>query len=698
MAHGLARHGLQVRPVAKSDQALAELSKTLPSLVISDVEPNGADGLRILELMRRDPRTAEIPVLLLAKGEWTRRRSEAQQLGAQDLLKKPLFVQDLAVLGRLYAGHSAAEEVFSGDLKDLRCTVLLRSLLAGGRSGQLNFDPAGGRIYFEEGRVIDAVLPPLNGERALWRMLTFDQGRYRLRFGPVHRSPSLSVDVKELQSRGFEHVHRWEDLRAAVGPTDTILEVDFRRLSSQLEEVSPAVWPLLRLFDGQRTVGQVIDAFGMDDLVGAQALIKLNTLGLLRPAGDSDAEPAPIALTEVVAAEPAPGVIALGEVIAPEARSLPETLEVLEFDPSSPALTVEEAFPEAADLGAALTAVVVEASLEAVAEAVASVAEASEPSLARQTDGAIETFFFGDSPQAETLVAAAAAAEQLVQAPADESVLPEGVALAIGLGETPAPVELHSAEEAAVQSLEIESIPTAAEARPVGDDLESSFFGTLGGEATHEALAAPAVALNRLEVATLEPAAPVAGRFPSWAVVSGLLAAAAAVALLVFPRSPAPKPQHSKAAVAVLPPGQILAPPSVTQLPPLSSAVVRGPEVSSLIQDGQRAYDARHFILAEESFRKAVQLQPMDPVALMYLGLSQYEQGKLTEAVEPLEKAQTLDPKNGRTDLLLGAVYQELGRTAVARASYNEYLRLDPRGEYANEVRTILASRRFGRL
>ena len=96
LTHFLASTGTikEVRPVAKSEQALEELARNVPSLVISDVEPSGADGLRILELMRRDPRTAETPVLLLAKGEWTRRRSEAQQLGAQDLLKK------LAVIAR----------------------------------------------------------------------------------------------------------------------------------------------------------------------------------------------------------------------------------------------------------------------------------------------------------------------------------------------------------------------------------------------------------------------------------------------------------------------------------------------------------------------------------------------------------------------------------------------------------------------
>jgi Flp pilus assembly protein TadD len=120
-------------------------------------------------------------------------------------------------------------------------------------------------------------------------------------------------------------------------------------------------------------------------------------------------------------------------------------------------------------------------------------------------------------------------------------------------------------------------------------------------------------------------------------------------------------------------------------------AADRLPEMAKLIEQGQQAYDARQFPQAEEAFQKAAELRPEDPVPQMFLGLSRYEQAKLTEAVGPLEKAHALDSKNGRTDLLLGAVYQELGRTELARESYEDYLKLDPKGEYARDVRAILA-------
>ncbi|MHB8416645.1 MAG: response regulator [Myxococcales bacterium] len=611
MAQGLTRQGLRVRSAARSEEAIEALSREIPSLVISDVEPSGADGLRILEVMRRDPRTAEIPVLLLARGEWTRRQQEATQLGAQGLLRKPLFVQDVAVLGRLHAGHAAAEETFTGELGDIRCPWLVRSLLAGGRAGQLSFDPAGARVYFRDGCVIDAVLPPLSGERALWRILTFEQGRYRIRFGESDRPQTLSIDLRDLQSRGFEHVRRWGELKDALGPLDARLEVDYRNLSQELDAVPPAVWPLLRLFDGHRTVGQALDHFGVDDHVGAQAVVKLQSLGLLRTAG---ASPAP-------AAAPEPGPLALTEVVAP---STPETA-----------------------------------------------------ASAKQTDATIESFFFGDEAQGETLEAAAAARAVSDAAPAPlelgeiaPEAAPEGVAMALG----------YEPSADAVPQLE---------AKAETDAFESSFFGTAETAAPVEALPAP-----RTDVRAE------AGR-SRW-IVGGFAAAgvaALALALALWPRTAAPPKSIAPPApqAVALPPARPapLAPPAAMPAQPMPAqaapAVQPGAEASKLVEAGRKAYDAHEYAVAEASLQKAVALDPDQAVAQAYLGLVEYEQGKLSEAVAPLEKARTLDPKNERAKLLLGAAYQELGKPDLARERYEEYLRVSPTGEYAGEVRTLLA-------
>ncbi len=114
-------------------------------------------------------------------------------------------------------------------------------------------------------------------------------------------------------------------------------------------------------------------------------------------------------------------------------------------------------------------------------------------------------------------------------------------------------------------------------------------------------------------------------------------------------------------------------------------------EIDRLLAEGQKSYDAHDYAKAEATFQKTVTLAPDRAVAQMYLGLVEYEQGKLAEAAAPLEKARELDPKNLRTDVLLGADYQELGKMDLSRERYEAYLKAAPQGDYAAEVREVLA-------
>ncbi len=298
IAHGLARQGLRVVSLA-ADEALEAVRTELPALVVANVE-DGAPGRSLLERLREDPRFAAVPIVALGK-----RRDPGEAavaLGATQFLQKPLYVQDVAVLGRLHAGHHAAQETFVGDLGQLRCQALVRGLLAGGRTGQLRFDPAGGRLYFRDGRIVDAVLPPLAADRALLRLLTLSAGRYRLELGEFDRPTTLSIDLTELTGRCSAHVRRWDEIAPALGSLEAVYELDRERLAGSSEEVPAALHPLLDRFDGRCTVAEILGASEAGDLAAAGAVAYARSLGLLR----EPLSPAEQPLTPV--AEPAEGM------------------------------------------------------------------------------------------------------------------------------------------------------------------------------------------------------------------------------------------------------------------------------------------------------------------------------------------------------------------------------------------------------
>jgi PAS domain S-box-containing protein len=87
--------GYQVTGVDDGQQALEAIRSQLPDLVISDVMMPGLDGLQLLAALRRDPRTAAVPVLLLSARAGQEASIEGLQAGADDYLVKPFAAAEL---------------------------------------------------------------------------------------------------------------------------------------------------------------------------------------------------------------------------------------------------------------------------------------------------------------------------------------------------------------------------------------------------------------------------------------------------------------------------------------------------------------------------------------------------------------------------------------------------------------------------
>ena len=78
--------------------------------------------------------------------------------------------------------------------------------------------------------------------------------------------------------------------------------------------------------------------------------------------------------------------------------------------------------------------------------------------------------------------------------------------------------------------------------------------------------------------------------------------------------------------------------------------------------------------------------------ALLALGDALLEADDARSALGPLQQAAALDPRSARAQLLLGTAYQSVGRKADALKAYRRYLALEPQGEFAGDVRAIVAN------
>jgi PAS domain S-box-containing protein len=87
--------GYHVSDVPDGQQALEAIRSQVPDLVISDVMMPGLDGLQLLTALRRDARTAAVPVLLLSARAGQEASIEGLQAGADDYLVKPFAAAEL---------------------------------------------------------------------------------------------------------------------------------------------------------------------------------------------------------------------------------------------------------------------------------------------------------------------------------------------------------------------------------------------------------------------------------------------------------------------------------------------------------------------------------------------------------------------------------------------------------------------------
>jgi len=93
--HRLLRSSYEVTAVADGLTALDTVRANAPDLVISDVMMPGLDGLALVAALRSDPRTADVPVLLLSARAGEEAAIEGLEAGADDYLVKPFSAAEL---------------------------------------------------------------------------------------------------------------------------------------------------------------------------------------------------------------------------------------------------------------------------------------------------------------------------------------------------------------------------------------------------------------------------------------------------------------------------------------------------------------------------------------------------------------------------------------------------------------------------
>lgn len=107
----LVRAGFEVREAKDGREALAEIDRQRPHLIILDIMMPGIDGFEVCELLRQTEETADLPIVMLSAKADSASIAKGLRVGATSYLTKPVRPDDLVYHVR--QALSAENEVLS---------------------------------------------------------------------------------------------------------------------------------------------------------------------------------------------------------------------------------------------------------------------------------------------------------------------------------------------------------------------------------------------------------------------------------------------------------------------------------------------------------------------------------------------------------------------------------------------------------
>jgi CheY-like chemotaxis protein len=296
LAPALRQRGYQVHGARDGSRALQIAILRFPDLVLFDERTPLLDARTFLRILRTNPRTERIPVVL------TGEQGDPYKVRVGAFLRKP-FNEDevLARIEQIFRKLEAARAVsaegkeIEGNLAQIPLVDLLQILAVNRKTGRLRVDREGegGEILLTEGKVADARVGSVQGEKALYRLLSRREGQFA--FAPSAAAPPGEVHIgRRLDELLLEGLRQADELGALLpalpAPGDRV------ELAVAPADIPPGLHPVteevVALLERPRSVAEILDGAASTDLEAARALAALLEHGYARRR-EGPPEPAP---------------------------------------------------------------------------------------------------------------------------------------------------------------------------------------------------------------------------------------------------------------------------------------------------------------------------------------------------------------------------------------------------------------------
>jgi CheY-like chemotaxis protein len=210
LSRALRERGHQVHYAPDGPRALEVAILRHPDLTLFDEACPFLEAKTFVQIIRSNPRTADIPVVL------TTSTLDTDRLRAfrDGVLKKPFNLDEvLARIDHIFRRSEAAKNLGSeseieGSLSQLGIADLLQMLAMNKRSGRLSLSSGGerGEIQVGEGRPMNAKIGAIEGEKALFRLVSWTEGTFSFTPGPAPSRGRIERSMEDALLEGAARI------------------------------------------------------------------------------------------------------------------------------------------------------------------------------------------------------------------------------------------------------------------------------------------------------------------------------------------------------------------------------------------------------------------------------------------------------------------------------------------------------------
>ena len=279
----LKKAGYEVVEVGDGARALEIIIHKLPDLVITDIDLPVIDAEKLFQIVCKNPHTSEIPFIFISSQRVDIKgfRPHVDSFLLKPVRKEELFEKVKGLLKALYY-HEGSKEL-EGRLSQIALVDILQMLFMNKKEGELRIisGEQKGTVYLRDGQIYNAVIDGIEKEKALFRLLSWKDGRFEFLSRPIDIPQQIYPSTGNLLMEGMRQIDEFEKAKDTFPDSNAILKlmVDRSKLPKGLQ---PIIYEVVNLVEHSPRVGDLVDHASFPDYEVYRTIASLIKKGILK--------------------------------------------------------------------------------------------------------------------------------------------------------------------------------------------------------------------------------------------------------------------------------------------------------------------------------------------------------------------------------------------------------------------------------